>query len=57
MDDASDVQRENLLLQAGFFETNKSGGFFRVIVMQPQSEQKGVERLVDGIMRKYIAKR
>ena len=48
---------ENLLLQAGFFETNKSGGFFRVIVMQPQSEQKEVERLVDGIMRKSIAKR
>lgn len=57
MDNASDVQRENLLLQAGFFETNKSGGVFRVIVMHPQSEQKGVERLVDGIMRKYIAKR
>lgn len=40
-DNASDVQRENLLLQAGFSETNKSGGVFRVIVMQPQSEQKG----------------
>ena len=53
-DNASDVQRENLLLQAGFSETNKSGGVFRVIVMQPQSEQKGVERLVDGIMRKYF---